>query len=50
MGEAFATPVVVGLVLVVVVALIVLSHFSDPRTRGDREPGEDGDFDDLLEP
>jgi hypothetical protein len=44
------TPVVVGLVLVVLVAMVVLSHFSDPTTRGDRQPGEDGDIDDLLEP
>jgi hypothetical protein len=50
MGEAFVAPVVVGLVVVIVVALIVISHFSDPSTRDDREPGTDGDIDDLLDP
>jgi hypothetical protein len=50
MSEAFVTPVVVGLVIVVVVALIVLSHFSDPHTRDDHDPGADSDIDDLLEP
>ena len=50
MSEAFVTPVVVGLVIVVGIALIVLSHFSDPGSRRDREPDEGGDIDDLLEP
>lgn len=50
MGEAFVAPVVIGLVVVVVVALMVLSHFSNPDTRDDREPGADSDIDDLLEP
>ena len=44
------TPVVIGLVVVVVVALMVLSHFSDPDTRGDDDPQADGDIDDLFEP
>ena len=50
MSEAFVTPVVVGLVIVVAIALIVLSHFSHPGSRGDRERDEGGDIDDLLEP
>ncbi len=44
------TPVVVGLVVVVAIALVVLSHFSDPGSRGGRGRDEDGDIDDLLEP
>ena len=50
MGEAFVAPVVVGLVIVVVVSLVVLSHFSDPDGRRGSEPGDDGDLDDLLDP
>jgi hypothetical protein len=48
-GDAFVGPVVLGLVLVVLVALIVLSHFSNPDTRDDHEPGADSDIDDLLD-
>jgi hypothetical protein len=48
-SEAFVAPVVVGLVIVVVVALMVLSHFSNPDTRNDHEPGADSDIDDLLD-
>ena len=50
MGEAFVAPVVIGLVIVVVVSLLVLSHFSDPHARGGSEPGEEGDLDDLWSP
>jgi hypothetical protein len=48
-GDAFITPVVVGLVIVVAIALMVLSHFSNPDTRDDHEPGADSDIDDLLD-
>ena len=50
MGEAFVAPVVVGLVIVVLVSLVVLSHFSDPGARGGSDPREDGDLDDLWSP
>ena len=50
MGEAFVAPVVVGLVIVVLVSLVVLSHFSDPDARGGADPGEDSDLDDLWSP
>ena len=49
MSEAIVTHVVVGLVIVIVIALMVLSHFSSPDSRDD-DPGADSDIDDLLEP
>lgn len=42
--------IVAGMILVLLVALVVLSHFSDPRSRDDDEPGDDGGIDDLLGP